>query len=299
MVALEAGSAAAFAPLAHVAGLSVRFHLADVALKHAGLAGARRFEAPGDDVFDDADVLALSMTGAEAECALIAAAHKWGLPAVQLLDTWGPYQHRVREPMAKRVAVVDAAARAEAIAAGIAEKRIAIVGQPAWEQAKPLPEADATTVAFLSQPIARLYGTSLGYTEASALAMLEEVAAARPDYVRRIVVVPHPAGDLTTGDKRAVPLAQALAEAGTVVGMFSSAMADALIGGRRVLSLQPCAVGEDRSPLSRHGRIRRANTAAELVSALGFQSVRGSDLANMLAGSTARLAALLREVAAR
>jgi hypothetical protein len=299
VVALEAGSAAAFAPLARVAGLSVRYHLADVALKHTGIAGARQFEAPGDDVLDDADVLALSMTGAEAECDLIEKARARGLPTVQLLDTWGPYRHRVREPMADRVAVVDMAARAEAIAAGVAERRIGIVGQPAWEQVTALPEADATTVAFLSQPIARHYGTSLGYTEASALAMLDEVAAVRPDYVKRVLVVPHPAGDLTTGDERAMPLAQALAEAGTVVGMFSSAMADALIGGRRVVSLQPGAVGEDRSPLSRHGRIRRVTTAAEMVSALGFPNVRGSDLAAVMAGSTERLAALLREVAAR
>lgn len=292
IVMTEAGSAAAAAPLAGDERLATRFWLSEAAARHSGIA-ANPLSQAAPAAIGGADILLLSMTGRAIEGDLALLARDAGLPSVQLLDTWGPYEHRRTAPLADRIAVVDDAARREAIEAGLPAERISVVGQAAWETAPILPAAPASTVAFLSQPIAHLYGKRLGYDEASTLALLEAVARSRPDLVGEILVVRHPEGDLLARDTRTVPLGAALAQAGTVVGMFSSALVDALLGGRRVVSVQPDVAGADRCPLSRHARIPRALDEVSLITALETSRTEPADLAAYLKSSARRLGDLL------
>ena len=85
----------------------------------------------------------------------------------------------------------------------------------------------------------------------------------------------------------------ALQQCGTVLGMFSSPMIDAYLGGRTVVSVQPNLRGQDRSPLSRHGRIARVGDAEALVAALERAPGATETLAATLRGSTDRLDAWL------
>jgi hypothetical protein len=296
VIMTEAGSAAAVAPLADDPRFACRFWFAEAARRHVGLRSRPIEES--EECLEEADILLLSMTGSEAETSLVMAARERGVPTVQVLDVWGPYGHRIAGPLADRIAVIDEAARADALACGMLEERIIITGQAAWECAGVLPPAQASVAAFISQPIARLYGDRLGYDEARALALLEAVALARPDLIWEILVVPHPAGDLLDNDPRRVTLPEALARAGTVLSPFSSAMVDALLGGRRVISLQPDLEGEDRCALSRHGLIPRATDIASLLLALPQPPASGDHLRASLAGSARRLGDLLAELTA-
>jgi hypothetical protein len=111
--------------------------------------------------------------------------------------------------------------------------------------------------------------------------------------VSELVFAAHPAQ--TAEIERGCPYGEtAIATAGTVFGMFAAPMVNALLGGRRVISLQPGAVEPDFCPLSRHGRIPRATTMDELQQALSMQApVDPIDLRAALTGSCERWARAL------
>lgn len=304
--AFEAGAAAWMAPVWIALAPARRLLLSPVALGHArrrgaDVAGARLL---GDD--DDADVgnagvedaraLFLSATGRAAEARLVAAARERGIPSLQVIDTWGPYRRRfVGEAWPDRVAVVDEAARAEAVSEGVPAERLVVVGQPAWEAAPALPPGRADTVAFASQPVRAAYGATLGFDETSAWAVLEAALAAAPGRFAPPIYIMHPEeSDLAARAGRATHEAEAaLAEAAALVGMFSSLMVDALLSGRRVVSLQPGLPASDPCPLSRHGRIARAGDAGALLAALDAAPADAAALRRSLAGSRDRALALL------
>ncbi len=249
------------------------------------------------------DIVLASASYCPVEEAAFRYARRRGIAVMRFIDTWYRYRDRLCTAggvfaVPDRVLVIDEYAVAEARAEGVPGEALLTVGHPAWEVVSRLPAADRRDVMFVSQPVARFYGDVLGYTERSAWDEFLEVARARPDLVRRILFAPHPnddmppppANDLVT----VVPSGRkALAEVGTVVGMFSSLLADALLAGRHVVSFQPHAVGIDMNAMGRDSFMPRARTTAELVEALAGESACAAELRRALAGSCDRLEEVL------
>jgi len=310
---MEAGAASYLAPLwtRWAAGSRSDVLLGPAALQHLQRLG---FAAPPQTELREFSAAALdaslairpallvaSATGAQAEAEALALARRQGVPTVQVIDTWHNYAARFLPGamLPDRIAVIDLRARAEATAEGLPADRLAPVGHPAWERAGRLPSAPLDEVLFVGQPIRQIYGERLGYDEHSAWALCQAVARRRPDLIRTLRYLPHPAesvagrDDLTPDDLAADPAA-AFKRSGTVLGMFSSLMVDALLGGRRVVSVQPDRRGPDPCSLHRHGHIGCAATAEQLETLLSDPASRNTeDLHQALSGSLDRLESLL------
>lgn len=223
-------------------------------------------------------------------------------PVAQFVDSWLNYALRFerenRLVLPDRIAVIDDHAMREAEAEGLPADRLVVVGQPSWETATALPSAPPTRVLFLSGPIRAQYGDRLGYDEWSIWDLILNAASRHPDLIEEIWYGRHPVQTEITA-ARVAPARligesmKALESVGVVLGAFSSPMIDALIGGRRVISVQPGAVGPDMCPLSRHGRIPRVGTVEQLVSALREPSGGGAEIARTLRGSLDRLEAFI------
>jgi len=239
-----------------------------------------------------------SASGADIETAAVALVRRRGLPLVRFIDAWYGYRRRLEPggPLdpADRILVIDDEAVEEALAEGLPREMLEPVGHPAWEEVTPLPPADRRRVMFVSQPVARHYGGSLGYTESESWEMLRGTAQAHPELIERLIFAPHPEESLPPpaedGLVRVATRArEALGEAGTVVGMFSSLLIHALLAGRHVVSLQPGAVGPDLTAMGRRGWIARATSEQELVAALAAPTPPCAALRRSLEGSCARL----------
>lgn len=288
----EAGSAAAAMPLIHDDRLSCRFWLSDVAQRHTGLPSTPHEVTPSSEILQ-ADVVVLSLTGASWEGAYVERLRAERRPTIQILDTFEPFSHRIAGPFADHVSVVDTLAYREAANVGIDTERLVVIGQPAWETTHWNDHSQRSTVAFISQPIRRLYGERLGYDELSALEMLESARKLRPDLISDILVVPHPADDELTGHEQSVSLQEAFARAGTIISPFSSAMVDALLQGRHVVSLQPFRICEDRCGLSRRGLVPVASDINTLLESFSAIPPATADFRNALSGSARRLGDLI------
>jgi hypothetical protein len=295
--AYEAGAAAAMAPVWHRLGTGASTALSPVAARYLGYTPDYLLDdtTSGDDFFGAAPgAIVLSATGRSEEADILFHARERGIPVLQLIETWlaqpGSYAGRFCGAMADVIGVVDGNAQRDAIAEGVPGERIRVLGNPAWEQASPQQDARRTRVAYIIQPLRKLFGTALGYDEVSGLEMLHQARAARPDLIEEIVVVPHPAGDACVDVANQMPLLQALAGCGTIVGVFSSALTDAVLGGRTVISIQPHA-STDICGLSRRGVIPCATTVAQLCAHLesASPSPRAGDLRAAVQESAARV----------
>lgn len=85
-------------------------------------------------------------------------------------------------------------------------------------------------------------------------------------------------------------------QAGTVIGMFSTALVEAHLAGRNTLTIQPNAKGPDRCWLSRNGIIDRCGTADDMIASLSNAGQTTSRaLRQSLSNSRERLEALILE----
>jgi hypothetical protein len=232
------------------------------------------------------------------ETAAVGWARDRGLPVGQFVDSWLNYALRFaregRLVLPDRIVVIDDKAASEAVEEGLPRAKLVAVGQPAWEAARPLPAAPAGRALFLSGPVRAQYADRLGYDEWSCWDLVLKTQEQVPELLSDLWYGRHPVQTEITVDKVSparliAESMSALAEVDIVMGVFSSPMIDALIGGRRVISVQPGAVGRDMCPLSRHGRIRRAGTVEELIDALREPNRSAAALAATLAGSLDRL----------
>jgi hypothetical protein len=243
------------------------------------------------------DLVFDSASGAAVETAAKGLGRSLGVPAVRLIDVWYGYRERLSAngslDLPDKVLVIDDQAVRQAVGEGLPECLLEPVGHPGWEEIVPLPAGDRRHVMFASQPVARFYGERLGYTEASSWRMLVETARQRPDLITTLVFAPHPDDDMPppaeTGLVRVAWGRDALGQVGTVTGMFSSLMTNALLAGRHVISLQPNATGADKSNMGRERLIARATTPDELIAALTAPSPDLAELRAALKDSCTRL----------
>jgi hypothetical protein len=220
------------------------------------------------------DLVVTSLSGKMVERSGYDLARRRGIPVWQFVDTWYDYALRLertngpgRRP--DRLLVIDDRAGREAIDEGIPRDIIVPVGNPAWENVAAEPAKDGDAVLFVSQPITRHWGNSLGYTEHDGWKMVCDAASQRPDLFPRLIFAPHPDEDASAAGEGAAEKVESgsvgVRIAGCVLGLYSSVMVDALLAGRKVISVQPNAGAADKCSLSRHGFIGRARSVTELV----------------------------------
>ena len=169
-----------------------------------------------------------------------------------------------------------------------------VVGQPAWENIQPFPDAPATSILYAAQPIHKHYGPSLGYDEDTLWDFLCALEPERHGF--KITYAVHPAQD-----RKALPpnaafsydAQDSLKTHGTVVSAFSSLLLDAWFGGRKALSLQPGRKGKDKCYLSQKDLIPLVETKEDFLLNLQSKDAFSSQGANELKGSRERLEALL------
>lgn len=268
-----------------------------------------------DDIKDIEEVLSgwtaecviMSASFAPVERAAVAFARRHRVPLARIVDTWYGYRRRLENPagileLPDRLLVIDREAAAEAVAEGIPPDIVEVVGQPAWENVRILPPGDRRDVLFVSQPIERYYGMSLGYTEKTVWQLFYQTVQAYPHLVRQILYAPHPEDDMPPPGMPGVTVVESgllsLPAVGSVVGMFSSLVTDALLSGRHVVSFQPGASGRNMCAMGRTGLVPRAMTPGELKVALSVASPDVTALREMLEGSNARVEAFCRTFAA-
>lgn len=227
------------------------------------------------------------------------------IPSLQFVDTWYNYRLRFLRGdelvMADRVMVIDSVALADAVAEGLPREKLLVAGQPAWERVSSnLPAASCRRTLVLGSPIRELLGDSLGYDQVTCWNLVAEAAGRRPDLFSELAYAPHPderwapSGVATIRDS-----VSALADYGTVLGSFAAPMIDAFLGGRRVVSVQPRAVGHDPCPLSKQGLVPRAGDADQLIDAMSMPPVAPDGLRARLAGSLAHVRACIDSVLIR
>jgi hypothetical protein len=259
-----------------------------------------------------AAALAVGTSGnsVDLEKRFVAAARRTGTPSLGLLDFWSNYLDRFGDDNGALVyvpdviAVMDESARAEMIEQGFDPSRLIVTGQPAFDA---LPRiragftaaacervrhglgagADARLVAFVSQPMAAIFGTSamspgyMGYTEqevlAALLGALRKVAQVGVPVV--LAVLPHPredprnfagrsSADVEVVVSRHHSAHEMVMSADLVVGMNSILLMEACYLGCPTLSLQPGLRQTDTLPTNRIGISRGVQDAAEIDSAV-------------------------------
>ena len=223
----------------------------------------------------------------------------------QFIDA--PYNYRLRFPsqesdrLPDAILVADERISAEAAAEGVPKQLLAPLGHPAWESAKPMPAAPSKSVLFIGSPIATHYGRRLGYDEWDAWNAVRDAAILRRDLLEVLMYAPHPfqqeISEQTIEPAHLITnSAEGIARAGTVLGMFAMPMFDAFFAQRRVISIQPAAIGPDLCALSRWGHISRIDSATELIAALesSYKPSNGLTPASY-AGSTERLTTFLTD----
>ncbi len=259
---------------------------------------------------DDAILLEQALAGWQPECIVMSASHapveraaidfarRRAVSFARIVDTWYGYRSRLETTdgaldLPGCLIVIDRDAAAQAEMEGIPAEILATLGHPAWEVVQPLSPGDRRDVLFVSQPIRRHYGLSLGYTESTIWQLFYEVATEYPALVRKIFYTPHPEDDMpppTGADVTVVkPGSLGLPLVGTVVGMFSSLMIDALLTGRHVVSLQSGTSDRSIWAAGYSDLIPLATSKDELRSALHRPAAAVDALRHMLAGSTDRL----------
>lgn len=230
-----------------------------------------RLVAPDADILDrllpDCLVFSSSVDDAYALGLARAAARK-GLPVLHLLDHWSSYSARLAtdggEPFRPTLyTVIDERARREALADGIAEETLLVVGQPALHdlavRAVGAPHVGPPRVLFVGEPVLRNQGGDdshplfRGYTEFDAIDWFAG-AIARSGAEIDILLLPHPhqpADELLEAWRKAGHgIAARLAPGARrgrdhfgavegLVGMASMLLYEGWLYGLPVLSVQP------------------------------------------------------------
>ncbi len=221
-----------------------------------------------------------------------------GKPTARIIDTWYGYRRRLCDEngtlhLPEKLLVIDEPAAQAAVAEEIPRDIIEILGQPAWEQVEVLPPADRRDVLYISQPIHRNYGMSLGYTEKTVWEFFVETMRSYPDLFRNVYYSAHPDDDMPPPDVTGVEVvasgAATLAKVGTAVGMFSSLLTDALLAGRHIISFQPNNSESNLAKMGRQDLVPHALTPAELAVALKAPAADFGEIHDVLCNSCDRV----------
>ncbi|MDF1750877.1 MAG: hypothetical protein P1V34_18590 [Alphaproteobacteria bacterium] len=257
-------------------------------------------------ITENSPTMLLSSAGGWAiERGAVISAQSAMISAIQFVDTWTNYLYRFTSAgrdtahYSDRIIVIDETAIAEASEEGLPREKLVPCGHPAWEQIALLPPTGSRDTVFIGGPVRRDYGDSLGYTEETCWNMVRELQVQRPDLIENLYYAPHPEQRNLQGvDVDCVVTYRAdmlRHEIGQVLGIFSAPLTDAYLAGRRVISIQPGAIGVDKYPLSRFGFVPRATTMDDLIAALEMTPELDGRLHRSLKNSCQRLSDFLTE----
>jgi len=253
-------------------------------------------------------VVVTSTSYAESERVAVQWARQNGVPCAQLVDSWYGYRQRItltngEALLPDEIWLFDGDARRDAAAEGLPQERLRIVGSPAWESVSVLPEAPASHVLLIDQPVAADMGDRLGYDENDFMLLVTDVLEQDGGGDLRLCVAPHPRRcgpilSLPKGTKVVRDAREELARCGTVIGMFSSLLIDAFLAGRHVISVQPGASAVDNCILSRLGFVPRVTRPSDLAAAMSESRPNPQEFGKRFHDSSERLARGFAELAA-
>lgn len=186
-----------------------------------------------------------------------------------ILDSWNKRWNTDLYQGLQNIAVIDSEHATQLREEGWSGNT-AIVGQPAWENIQPLPPTNEHKILYIAQPIMKIYGNSLGFNENSTWTALSDFVESTA-YKYTLSYAVHPLQDLQNLPQNIdflYDIQAALKTHGTIISFSSSAMVDAWIGGRRVISFQPNTIAEDKCYLSAKGHISRVVNTKDLKNAL-------------------------------
>lgn len=253
-------------------------------------------------------VAGTSYNGIDLEKKFITAARKLGVPSLAVLDFWSNYATRFSDEEGKlahlpdRIAVMDAVARDEMVAAGFDPTQLVITGQPALDDLITYKESHASEhraalrlafgvsetdrlVLFASQPLASVFGDSaeqplyLGYTETIVLdALVNALESIAKSHSERITLLirPHPRENSKTFEERRSSSIRIINNpegdsremvlaSDLVAGMTTMLLVEACFLGVPVVSLQPGLRTTDPLPTNRTGLSRRVDSINEFA----------------------------------
>jgi hypothetical protein len=224
------------------------------------------------------------------EQALTLAARERGIPTIAVLDFWGNYSRRFsdkptydnRKYLPDMICVPDVIAFNDMIGEGFDKDKLVVTGNPYFDDIaaskeqftgdrrdESRKEYRRQVVLFASQPIELYYGSSMGYTEKTALedllSCIEEAGDVWFCPNTTIVIRPHPKEDpeelRAVADRHAVhyfidsktPLREAIMASDIVLSPFSTMLVDAALLGVPAISLQPGLCRDDLLPTNKLG----------------------------------------------
>lgn len=252
-------------------------------------------------------VVVTSTSYAESERAAVEWARQSGVPCAQLVDSWYDYRRRImltngEALLPDEIWLFDEDARRDAAAEGLPPERLRIVGSPVWESATVLPEAPASHLLLIDQPVAADLGRQLGYDENDFIQLVADALEQEGGGDFKLCVALHPRRrgpipSLPKGAKVVHDARKELAHCGTVIGMFSSLLVDAFLAGRGVVSVQPGAGIVDYCILSRLGFVPRVTRPSELTPAMTRSRPNPQEFGERFHHSSERLARSFAELA--
>jgi len=233
--------------------------------------------APWLDQWPPDALLASAGDGCTLEQASVANIRHRGGRTAQFIDTWYNYRRRFVFPeglcLPDNILVIDQNAAREAAEEGLPADLIHIIGHP-WCEAFPRwRPGPVNSVLFPGAPVLRDHDCRLGYNEMDMWQCVRDAMNGAPELFETVWYGKHPEQAETDlpqlqNSMLITNSMEIIEQAGTVLGAFSAPMVDAYLCGAKVVSVQPHPKGSDMCPLSRHGRIERATSAEELISAM-------------------------------
>lgn len=212
------------------------------------------------------------------ELRAIQCAKSAGIPTVTIMDYWGNYAERFRDPEGvlhypDYYIVMDQMAGNEALAKGVPPETLQVLGHPGLDHLvtghslRAAPTEQGSRILFISQPIEIQYGRQFGYTEQDVLRDCIEAMGSKPD--SRLSVKFHPREDKSLTDNHqqfAVEgaLSTLIPQYDLIIGMFSTGLLHAVLAGVPALSYQPGLIVEDHCIASRLGIIPLVHNPQQL-----------------------------------
>lgn len=203
--------------------------------------------------------------GDKTELCCLETCRAYGIKTIIILDYWSNYIKRLQLSEGEfffpdAYLVMDDLAKREAVAEGIPEDIIHIVGRPGMEKyihkifdnGRDHPEME-NKVLFLSQPLSVLYGNSLGYNE---FTVLEDLRCICDELSLDLSIKFHPKdSDVFVSANRDIgikgELSDVMMKCDWVIGMSSVALLYAALMDISVISYQPNLKGKDMSIINR------------------------------------------------
>jgi hypothetical protein len=191
--------------------------------------------------------------GSTLETSAVSMCKEAGVTTVSILDYWSNYILRLNGSDEELIypdhyIMMDELACCEAISEGVPEEIIRVLGHPGLDrfiqarQEKSYSRESHRKVLLLSQPLSKLYGETLGYTEQTVIEEVVQAVASIPNL--SLAIKFHPKDDSRLKEKYRLlavegDLFNILTDYDLVVGMNTIGLLHAILLGVPALSYQP------------------------------------------------------------